>query len=254
MMNTSKTTESRSGHAPVYLVGAGPGDPDLITRKAEKLIRNCDALVFDYLVSEELLTWAPKHAEKICVGKRAGFHSLPQEEIQNVLVRLSRSGKTTVRLKGGDPFVFGRGGEEVHRLRSESIPFEVIPAVTAGIAAAARAAIPLTHRSFNSSVVFLTGHHDPARTDSGIDWGQYARLNTTLCLYMGMKRLREICQALIEGGAAPGTPAVIVQWATTAREKILFSSLERLPEEAAASGLSSPSVVIIGPSAKPANT
>ncbi len=248
-MKTHQKTEPESPNAPVFLVGAGPGDPELITRKAEKLIRSCDALVFDYLVSEELLTWAPEHAEKICVGKRAGFHSLPQEEIQEVLVRLSRSGKTTVRLKGGDPFVFGRGGEEVDRLRSEGIPFEVVPAVTAGIAAAARAGIPLTHRSYNSSVVFLTGHHDPARTDSGINWGDYARLKTTLCLYMGMKRLREICNALLDGGADPTTPAAIVQWATTPRERILYSNLGTLADEVDENGLGSPAVVVVGPTA-----
>ena len=248
-MKPQQKTEPDSGSASVFLVGAGPGDPELITRKAERLIRTCDALVFDYLVSEELLTWAPADAEKICVGKRAGFHSLPQEEIQEVLVRLSRSGKTTVRLKGGDPFVFGRGGEEVHRLRSEGIPFEVVPAVTAAIAAAARATIPLTHRSHNSSVVFLTGHHDPDKADSGINWSDYARLKTTLCLYMAMKRLPEIRKSLIEGGADPETPAAIAQWATTPREKILYSRLHRLAEDVEAEGLSSPAVVIIGPTA-----
>lgn len=240
-------TESESSFAPVFLVGAGPGDPELITRKAEKMIRACDALVFDYLVSEELLQWAPEHAEKICVGKRAGFHSLPQEEIQEVLVRLSRSGKTTVRLKGGDPFVFGRGGEEVHRLQGEGIPFEVVPAVTAAVAAAARAVVPLTHRSYNSSVIFLTGHHDPAKEESGIDWAAYASLKTTLCIYMGMTRLPRIRDALIEGGADPETPASIVQWATTPKERIVYTELGLLPECAMENRLTAPAVVIIGP-------
>jgi len=243
-----RENEPNVGPATVYLVGAGPGDPELVTRKAERLIRSCDALVFDYLVSDELLDWPPETAEKICVGKRAGFHSLPQEDIQEVLVRLSREGKTTVRLKGGDPFVFGRGGEEVQRLRAEGIPFEVVPAVTAAIAAAARATVPLTHRSHNSSVVFLTGHHDPVKSDCGTDWAQYAALGTTLCLYMSMGRLSQIRDALIEGGTCHSTSACVVRWGTTARAEILFASL---PEEAEHRGLASPAVVIIGPTATP---
>ncbi len=233
----------------VYLVGAGPGDPELLTRKAERLIRTCDALVFDYLIDSRILDWVPSHAEKICVGKRAGFHSLEQEKIQDVLVRLSESGKTTVRLKGGDPFVFGRGGEEVARLRSRGIPFEVVPAVTAAVAAAARAEIPLTHRSFNSSVVFLTGHHDPTKGESGVDWGHYAKLQTTLCLYMAMGRLAKIRDALIQGGLAPSTPCSIIQWATTPEEKILFSTLATLAEDAEREDFTSPAIVIIGKTA-----
>lgn len=248
-MRDSGISDHASTPSPVYLVGAGPGDPDLLTRKAERLIRSCDALVFDYLVAEEILSWIPSHAEKICVGKRAGFHSVAQEQIQDVLVRLSRSGKTTVRLKGGDPFIFGRGGEEVSRLRAENIPFEVVPAITAAVAAAARATIPLTHRSFNSSVVFLTGHLDPAKGESGVDWASYARLKTTLCLYMAMGRIANIRDALIEGGLEPQTPCAAIQWATTPKEKILFTSLQDLPSKVEAENLSSPAIIIIGPTA-----
>jgi len=250
-------TESISGNpdrslppAKVFLVGAGPGDPDLLTRKAERLIRSCDALVFDYLVAPEVLDWAPDGAEKICVGKRAGFHSVPQEEIQDVLVRLSLSGKTTVRLKGGDPFVFGRGGEEVARLESRQIPFEVVPAVTAAVAAAARAVIPLTHRSYNSSVIFLTGHQDPTKEENTVDWAAYAKLKTTLCLYMAMGRLREIRHALIKGGLSGETPCSIIQWATTPKERILYSTLHSLPDDADREAFTSPAVVIIGSTAK----
>ena len=236
--------------SPVYLVGAGPGDPELITRKAERLIRSCDALVFDYLVSEELLKWAPTTAERICVGKRAGFHSLPQEKIQDVLVRLSLAGKMTVRLKGGDPFVFGRGGEEVSRLRAKGIPFEVVPAITAGVAAAARAVVPLTHRSFNSSVVFLTGHQDPSKDDAtGVDWATYARLDTTLCLYMAMTRLPQIQKALIDGGMPATTPCAVVQWATTEKERILYTTLEKLPADCEKDNFTAPAIVIIGKTA-----
>ena len=236
--------------AHVYLVGAGPGDPDLLTRKAERLIRSCDALVFDYLVAPEILDWAPAEAEKICVGKRAGFHSVAQEKIQDVLVRLSLSGKTTVRLKGGDPFIFGRGGEEVSRLRAQDIPFEVVPAVTAGIAAAARAVIPLTHRSFNSSVVFITGHQDPTKEETSVDWAKYANLNTTLCLYMAVGRLAKICDALMSGGLPATTPCAIVQWATMPAEKKVFSTLEKLPLAAEQSRISSPAIIIIGSTAR----
>ncbi|MBC2600222.1 uroporphyrinogen-III C-methyltransferase [Puniceicoccus vermicola] len=250
-MRDSGNPDPTSQRSTVYLVGAGPGDPDLLTRKAEKLIRSCDALVFDYLVAKEILDWAPAHAEKICVGKRAGFHSLRQEEIQDVLVRLSLSGKTTVRLKGGDPFVFGRGGEEVTRLRSESIPYEVVPAITASIAAAARAEIPLTHRSFNSSVVFLTGHQDPSKEDTGVNWADYAKLQTTLCLYMAMGRLGKIRDSLIEGGLSPETPCAVIQWATTPEEKILYSALHSVAEDVEKANLSSPAIVIIGKTALP---
>ncbi|MFP4352081.1 MAG: uroporphyrinogen-III C-methyltransferase [Puniceicoccaceae bacterium] len=246
-----ETPQSGREPAAVYLVGAGPGDPDLLTRKAERLIRSCDALVFDYLVAEEILGWAPARAERICVGKRAGFHSRPQEEIQEILVSLSRAGRTTVRLKGGDPFVFGRGGEEVAGLRAAGIPFEVVPAVTAGVAAAARAEIPLTHRSFNSSVVFLTGHLDPAKKEPGVDWAAYARLRTTLCLYMAMKHLGSIRDALVLGGLPPETPCAVIQWATTARERILHSTLAALAEDVARAGLSPPAIVLIGETALP---
>ena len=246
-----ETAQGGGEPAAVYLVGAGPGDPDLLTRKAERLIRSCDALVFDYLVAGEILTWAPARAEKICVGKRAGFHSRPQEEIEEILVSLSRAGKTTVRLKGGDPFVFGRGGEEVARLRAAGIPFEVIPAITAGVAAAARAEIPLTHRSFNSSVVFLTGHLDPTGDTPGIDWALYAKLRTTLCLYMAMKHLGSIRDALVRGGLPRDTPCAVVQWATTEKERILYSTLAELAGDVDSAGLSSPAIVIIGETASP---
>tara|TARA_R100000027_G_scaffold38198_4_gene28200 strand:- start:883 stop:1638 length:756 start_codon:yes stop_codon:yes gene_type:complete len=245
-MRASGNPDNHAQSAPVYLVGAGPGDPELLTRKAERLIRSCDALVYDYLVATEILDWAPEHAERICVGKRAGFHSLDQETIQDVLVELSRSGKTTVRLKGGDPFVFGRGGEEVARLREENIPYEVVPAITAGIAAAARAEIPLTHRSYNSSVAFITGHQDPLKEETGVDWANYAKLGTTLCLYMAMGRLSKIRDKLIAGGLPADTPCSVVQWATTPREKILYSTLQFLAEDAEKEEMSSPAVVIVG--------
>ncbi|MGE9289822.1 MAG: uroporphyrinogen-III C-methyltransferase [Puniceicoccales bacterium] len=248
-MRDSGNPDPISTHSPVYLVGAGPGDPELLTRKAERLIRSCDALVFDYLVAEEILEWAPAHAERICVGKRAGFHSLEQGKIQDVLVHLSQQGKTTVRLKGGDPFVFGRGGEEVARLRAEGIPFEVVPAITASVAAAARAEIPLTHRSYNSSVVFLTGHQDPNKEESSVDWARYAKLGTTLCLYMAMRKLAQISEALIQGGLSAATPCAVIQWATTPREKILFSTLGQVAEDVEKEKLSSPAIVIIGQTA-----
>jgi len=238
-----------SPSAHVYLVGAGPGDPGLVTRRAEELIRQCDALVFDYLVHEELLNWTGERCEKICVGKRAGFHSLPQSEIEDVLVRLSREGKMTVRLKGGDPLVFGRGGEEAKRLHDAGIPYTIVPAVTAAIAAAAVSGIPLTHRSYNSSVVFLTGHEDPEKQRLGVDWATYAQLNTTLCLYMSMKHLATITGELVSGGMSPETPAAVVQWATTEKERQCFSTLRNIAREVEQRGITSPAIVIIGKTA-----
>lgn len=244
-MQTNIQTSEKSP-SPVYLVGAGPGDPDLLTRRAEKLIRECDALVFDYLVDPELLEWTKEDCEKICVGKRAGFHSRPQNEIEDVLVKLSLEGKVTVRLKGGDPLVFGRGGEEAKRLRDAGIPFTVVPAVTAAIAAAAVANIPLTHRSYNSSVVFITGHEDPEKQRVGVDWAAYAKLDTTLCLYMSMKHLDSITKELMQAGLDPQTPAAVVQWATTKNEKKCFSTLGKVAQDANEKGLTSPAIVIIG--------
>jgi uroporphyrinogen III methyltransferase/synthase len=230
----------------VFLVGAGPGDPSLVTLRAKELIASCDVLVFDYLLSDTLLTWTRSDCRKICVGKRPGFHSVEQEVIEELLVKEARRGHEVVRLKGGDPFVFGRGGEEMRCLRREGIEFEVVPAVTAALAAASRLRIPLTSRNLSSSVTFLTGHEDPEKGLPLTDWALHAQTGGTLCLYMSMKHLPFIVARLREAGMNPSTPAAAIQWATMPEEKQVRGTLESLPELVRAAGLSSPAIVIVG--------
>jgi uroporphyrinogen III methyltransferase / synthase len=232
----------------VHLVGAGPGDPDLVTRKAERLLRSCDALVYDYLVAPELLTWVKPRCRKLCVGKRAGFHSMPQEVIQAQLVELAREGLMTVRLKGGDPFVFGRGGEEARALAEAGIPFEVVPAITASIGCAASIGIPLTHRAAAGAVTFLSGHETADKPlAERVDWAAHARGGATLALYMGMLHLEEIAAALIAGGRSAEEPVAVVQWGTTSRERSLFSTLGAVAAAAREAALGAPAIVFIGP-------
>lgn len=230
----------------VYLVGAGPGDLGLVTRRAEQLIRDCDALVYDYLANPALLLWAKAGCEKICVGKRKGLHSRPQTEIESVLVALAQRGKTVVRLKGGDPFVFGRGGEEMERLHAAGVPFEVVPAVTAAIGAAACAGFPLTHRDHASSVTFLTGHTDTERGGFHIDVHKYAAIGGTLAIYMGMGALAGIAEQLIWAGMPPETPAAVVEWATLGRQRSLRATLATIAGAVAEQALTAPAVVVIG--------
>lgn len=237
----------------VYLVGAGPGDPELITVRGRRLIEHCDALVYDYLAAPEMLKWTPPHCEHICVGKRRGFHSASQSEIQALLGQLARADKCVVRLKGGDPFLFGRGGEEVRFLQEAGIPWEVVPGITAALGAAASLGMPLTDRNYSSGVLFLTGHEDPSHPNGTIDWAPYATLRLTLCLYMSMKHLPEICASLVHGGAPGQTPVHLVEWATTTRERHCHGTLDTIAAKAAAEGISSPSIVLIGPN-PPAST
>lgn len=230
----------------VFLVGAGPGDPELLTRKAERLIREADAVVYDYLVGPEILGLARADAEKVFVGKKGGGFCCPQRDIEGTIVRLAREGKQVVRLKGGDPFVFGRGGEEAEALVAASIGFEIVPGVTSALAAAAYSGIPLTHRSHASAVVFLTGHEDPAKLDSAIHWEDYGRLGATLCIYMGMKNLETILRRLQAGGLAPETPAAVIQSATTAAHRQLISTAGKIALESEHAGFGAPSIVVIG--------
>ncbi len=232
----------------VYLVGAGPGDPELVTLKAKRLIEVCDVLVYDYLVSDDLLEWVKAGSERICVGKRAGFHSLPQVEIEALLVKLARAGKQVVRLKGGDPFIFGRGGEEALALRAAGIPFEVVPAVTAALGCASYVGIPLTHRSVSASVTFLSGHEavEKGPDSATVDWRGHAATDATLVLYMAMGRLAEITKELIAGGRRPETPVAVVQWGTTPRQRSVGGTLDDISQRVAAAGLEAPAVVIVG--------
>ncbi len=236
----------KTGTGKVYLVGAGPGDPGLITRRAADLLARADAVVYDYLVHPDLLAGCRSDCERIYVGKKAGFHSVEQEKIEEILMTKVRDGLEVVRLKGGDPFVYGRGGEEARRLRQNGIPFEIVPGVTAAVAAGGYTGIPLTQRNTSSAVVFLTGHEDPVKKRSVVDWRSYGALDATLCIYMGMGRLKEIVAELIAGGRSPDTPAAVVQWASLSKQRSCRAPLSELPEKVAAAGLGAPAVVIVG--------
>lgn len=230
----------------VYLVGAGPGDPELLTLKARRLIGCADVIVHDYLVAPEILALAKPDAERVFVGKKGGGFCCPQRDIEEILIRLARERKAVVRLKGGDPFVFGRGGEEAEALVDAGIPFEVVPGVTSALAAAAYAGVPLTHRAHSSAVVFLTGHEDPAKPDSAIRWEDYGRLGATLCIYMGMKNLETISRRLQSGGLDADTPALVVQSATTGTHRQILSRIADVALAAEHDGFASPAMVIIG--------
>lgn len=234
----------------VYLVGAGPGDTGLVTVRAKELIERCDALVYDYLANPELLKWTKVGCEKVYVGKQKGFHAIPQEEIEKILVNRAKKGLMVVRLKGGDPFIFGRGGEEAETLVNDGVSYEIVPGVTAALASAAYAGIPLTHRDYSSSVAFLTGHEDPDKHEMHVRFEEFAKVGGTLCIYMGMGHLGEITERLLKAGLAPETPVAIVQWATTPRQRSLISTLANAVSDKDAAGLSSPAVVVIGEVAK----
>jgi uroporphyrinogen III methyltransferase/synthase len=218
----------------VYLVGAGPGDPGLVTRRALELVREADAIVYDRLIPAGLVAEARDDAELRYAGKEPGKPSMDQEAINDLLVELGRSGKSVVRLKGGDPFVFGRGGEEAQALAAAGVPFEVVPAVTAGIAAPAYAGIPVTHRDEASAVAFVTGHEDPAKPESAIDWEALARFPGTLVFYMGMKQLPEISKRLIDGGRPADMPAAVVERGTRPGQRSVVATHGAIAERVAA--------------------
>ena len=230
----------------VYLVGAGPGDPELLTVKAQRLLQQCDALVYDSLVPREVLALVPEAAERHFVGKRRGHHSVPQPSTNAVLVELAQRCRCVVRLKGGDPFLFGRGGEEAAHLARHGVPVEVVPGVTAGIAAPAYVGIPVTHRRAGSSVTFVTGHEEIDKGRPGVDWRGLARCSDGLVIYMGLHNLAHICAELIAGGLDGSTPAAVVQQGTVRGQRDLVAPLAELAELAAAAGFASPSIVVIG--------
>jgi uroporphyrin-III C-methyltransferase len=230
----------------VYLVGAGPGDPELLTLKARRLLGQADAVVYDNLVSPEVLASAHPGSERVFAGKKAGVPGCRQEDIDTLLVRLAREGKIVVRLKGGDPFVFGRGGEEAAHLAAAGVPFEIVPGITAALGAAAYAGIPLTHRAASSAVVFLTGHEDPSRGGASIHWEDYAGLGATLCIYMGMRNLAGIAERLQAGGMPSGTPAAVIQDATTGRHRVLLGTVGDIASRVREDNFEAPAVVVIG--------
>lgn len=243
--NSTSASQKRDGR--VFLVGAGPGDPGLLTVRGRELLQTTDVVVYDYLVHTALLDWVRPDCERICVGKRPGFHSVSQEEIENLLVKHASSGKHVVRLKGGDAFIFGRGGEEARRLAADGIAFEVVPGVTASLATGAYAGIPLTNRDIASTVVFATGHEDPEKTAATVDWQGLAKLpNTTLCIYMGMGHLEEIMEKLQSGRLAADTPAACVMWASLGRQRTVTATVSTLAKAVEESELKAPAIIIVG--------
>lgn len=230
----------------VYLVGAGPGNVGLTTLRAKELISRCDVLVYDYLANPNLIDWCRPDCELLYVGKEAGRHSVPQDEIEQILVRHARAGKSVVRLKGGDPFVFGRGGEEAQTLAQNKLPFEIVPAVTAALSAGAYTGIPLTHRQYSSAVTFLTGHENPEKESFSVDFEKYAKTEDTLCIYMGMTKLPVIIECLLKGGKPAHTPVAVVQWASFNKQQKVIGTLETIVDLVQSAQIGSPAVIIVG--------
>ncbi|MDR0621615.1 MAG: uroporphyrinogen-III C-methyltransferase [Deltaproteobacteria bacterium] len=229
----------------VYLVGAGPGDPGLLTLRGAELLGRADVVVYDYLAAQELLDLAPIGARRIYVGKSGSNHTLKQDEINELLVTEALAGNAVVRLKGGDPYVFGRGAEEALRLAEAGVAFEVVPGISSTIAAAGAAGIPLTHRDMASQIGILTGHEKPGKTNSALDYGALARLGT-LSVVMGAENLPNILERLISAGKDPSTPAALVEWGATPRQRVVASTVSRLADEAKAAGLSAPALLVVG--------
>lgn len=230
----------------VFLVGAGPGDPGLITVRGVECLRMAEVVVYDYLACEDLLEYVPEGAERVFVGKHAGQHILSQDRINELLVEKAREGKCVVRLKGGDPYVFGRGGEEALVLADAGIPFQVIPGVSAAVGASAYSGIPLTHRGFSSSFAFIAGYEDPEKDQSQIDWEKIATGVGTLCVYMGVRRLPEIVNQLTSNGRSPETPVAVIRWGTYDNQETLVGTLGDIVATAQEAKLMPPAMVIVG--------
>ncbi len=228
----------------VYLIGSGPGALDLLTLRAARLIGEADAVVYDNLIPDGVLDLAPANAEKIYVGKESSKHTVPQEELNLLLVRLAHEGKKVVRLKGGDPFIFGRGGEEIETLFEFGVPFEVVPGVTAAAGCAAYGGIPLTHREHAQTVTFATGHLKDGTIN--LDWPALARPKQTVVFYMGVGGIAEICRQMIAHGLPGSHPAAVVQNGTTSRQRVLSADLDTLAGKVDAAGITAPALIIVG--------
>ena len=235
------------GGATVFLVGAGPGDPGLLTLRAVELLGSADVVLYDRLIPRGALTHARPEAELVYVGKQGGGSQMPQAEIDRLLVEHGRAGKRVVRLKGGDPLVFGRGGEEALRLREAGIEFEIVPGITAGVAAPAYAGIPVTHRELASGVAFVTGHEDPGKPESALDWAALARFPGTLVFYMGVRALPRIAERLQAEGRPPTEPVAVIERGTLPGQRTLLATLQDVAERADAERIRAPAVTLVGP-------
>src|SRR6059058_6078549 len=230
----------------VYLVGAGPGDAGLLTLRGAELLKRADVVVYDALVNAELLRLAPKSAEIIYGGKRAKGPVVPQENLNRLLISKAQAGKTVVRLKGGDPYVFGRGGEEAEELADAHVPFEVVPGVSSFVAVPNYGGVPLTHREFASKLTLITGHEDPAKEASNIDWPQVAKTPGTKVIMMGTDRIGQIAEMLVKNGTPEDTPVAMVRWGTTGRQQSIEGTLATIADVAAREKIAPPTVAVIG--------
>ncbi|MDD4620027.1 MAG: uroporphyrinogen-III C-methyltransferase [Methanosarcina sp.] len=230
----------------VYLVGSGPGDPELLTLKARRLIDSAEVIIYDQLPGKAILDSMPASTEKIDVGKCAGNHTMNQTEINKVLVQKAKEGKMVVRLKGGDPYVFGRGGEEAEVLVAEGIEFEVVPGITSAISVPAYAGIPVTHRESTSMVTFITGHEDPTKPESWLDWETLAKFGGTIVILMGVKMLSRNVEELMKHGKDPDTPVAIIERGTRADQRVTVGTLANIAELAKARKVKAPAITVIG--------
>ncbi|MDX1596320.1 MAG: uroporphyrinogen-III C-methyltransferase [Nitrosopumilaceae archaeon] len=230
----------------VYLVGAGPGDSKLITLRAVELIQNADAVLYDRLVSKKIISMIPKTAEKVYVGRSVGDDTKHQDSTNDLMIKYAKSKKQVVRLKGGDPIIFGRGGEEAEFLRKHKVRYEIVPGITSGIGSATYAGIPLTHRKYASSVVFVTGHEDPEKKNESVKWKKLAKSVDTIVIMMGLSRIGIICQQLVKGGMDKSTPVAVIQNGTTSKQKMITGTLANISKKVKDNKIKPPSNIIIG--------